>query len=120
MRLSSRRAPARWRHIGASASAVSESSASRIATWVIERAEARLHPFMDPRYLAEMDAIVRQPGHRRRIDYVFVGSWYAHPNAHCYINSAELAFDQPTDGIWASDHYGVVVDLDVGMEPSPG
>jgi len=74
----------------------------------------------NPNARPEMDAIVRQPHHRRRIDYVFVGSWYAHPNAHCYINSAELAFDQPLGGIWASDHYGVVVDLDVGMEPSPG
>jgi endonuclease/exonuclease/phosphatase family metal-dependent hydrolase len=79
-------------------------------TWNIDNPNAR----------SEMDAIIRQPHHRRRIDYVFVGSWYAHPNAHCYINSAELAFDKPIGGIWASDHYGVVVDLDVGMEPSPG
>jgi endonuclease/exonuclease/phosphatase family metal-dependent hydrolase len=75
-------------------------------TWDIDNPNAR----------SEMDAIIRQPGHRRRIDYVFVGSWYAHPGAHCYIKSAELAFDQPIGGIWASDHYGVVVDLDVGVE----
>ena len=31
-----------------------------------------------------------------------------------------LLWDQPIGGIWASDHYGVVVDLDVGMESSPG
>ena len=53
----------------------------------------------NPNAHAEMDAIIRQPGHRRRIDYVFVGSWYAHPDAHCYISSAELAFDQPAGGI---------------------
>jgi endonuclease/exonuclease/phosphatase family metal-dependent hydrolase len=64
-----------------------------------------------------MDAIIRQPNHRRRIDYVFIGSWYAHPKAHCYIKSAALAFDQPIDGVWVSDHYGVSVDLDIGMEP---
>jgi endonuclease/exonuclease/phosphatase family metal-dependent hydrolase len=75
-------------------------------TWDIDNPNAR----------SEMDAIIRQPRHRRRIDYVFVGSWYAHPGAHCYIKSAELAFDQPIGGIWASDHYGVVVDLDVGIE----
>jgi endonuclease/exonuclease/phosphatase family metal-dependent hydrolase len=79
-------------------------------TWNIDNPNAR----------SEMDAIIRQPNHRRRIDYVFVGSWYAHPNAHCHINSAELAFDHPVGGIWASDHYGVVVDLDVGMEHAPG
>jgi endonuclease/exonuclease/phosphatase family metal-dependent hydrolase len=73
----------------------------------------------NPNARSEINAIIRQPGHRRRIDYVFVGSWYAHPNAHCYINSAELALDQPVDGTWASDHYGVVVDLDVGMESPP-
>jgi endonuclease/exonuclease/phosphatase family metal-dependent hydrolase len=78
-------------------------------TWNIDNPNAR----------SEMNAIVRQPNHRRRIDYVFVGSWYAHPGAHCYINSAELAFDQPIGGIWASDHYGVLVDLEVGMESAP-
>jgi endonuclease/exonuclease/phosphatase family metal-dependent hydrolase len=75
-------------------------------TWNIDNPNAR----------SEMEAIVRQPHHRRRIDYVFVGSWYAHPNARCHINTAALAFDQPVDGIWASDHFGVVVDLDVGID----
>jgi endonuclease/exonuclease/phosphatase family metal-dependent hydrolase len=79
-------------------------------TWDIDNPNAR----------SEMQAIVRQPNHRRRIDYVFVGSWYAHPNAHCYIESAQLAFDEPVDGVWASDHFGVLVDLDIGMEVDSG
>jgi endonuclease/exonuclease/phosphatase family metal-dependent hydrolase len=79
-------------------------------TWDIDNPNAR----------SEMQAIVRQPNHRRRIDYVFVGSWYAHPNAHCYIESAQLAFDEPIDGVWASDHFGVLVDLDIGMEVDSG
>jgi endonuclease/exonuclease/phosphatase family metal-dependent hydrolase len=79
-------------------------------TWDIHNPNAR----------SEMQAIVRQPNHRRRIDYVFVGSWYAHPNAHCYIESAQLAFDEPVDGVWASDHFGVLVDLDIGMEVDSG
>jgi endonuclease/exonuclease/phosphatase family metal-dependent hydrolase len=70
----------------------------------------------NPNGRSEMASIIRQPHHRRRIDYVFVGSWNAHPKAHCIINSAELAFDQPVDGIWASDHYGVLVNLEVGMD----
>jgi len=61
-----------------------------------------------------IDQIVRQPGHRRRIDYVFVGSWHAHPDAHCRVESARLAFDRPTDGVWPSDHFGVLADLDIG------
>lgn len=61
-----------------------------------------------------IDAIVGQPGHRRRIDYVLIGSWDAHPDAYGRVLSAELAFDQPVDGVWPSDHFGVVVDLEVG------
>ena len=72
----------------------------------------------NPNGRSEIDAIIRQPNHRRRIDYVFVGSWYAHPKAHCYIESAKLEFDRPIDGIWVSDHYGVSVNLDIRMEPT--
>jgi len=73
-------------------------------TWTDDNPNARL----------EMDRIVRQPNHRRRMDYVFVGSWDAHPNAHCRIVGACLAFDQPIEGIWPSDHLGVVADLEIG------
>jgi endonuclease/exonuclease/phosphatase family metal-dependent hydrolase len=62
------------------------------------------------------EQIVKQPGYRARFDYVFIGSWDAHPKAHARVVSAKLAFEQPTDGIWASDHYGLVVDLDVGKD----
>ena len=50
------------------------------------------------------------------IDHVLIGSWHAHPNAHCRITAATLAFDQPVDGIWASDHFGVVVDLEISKD----
>jgi endonuclease/exonuclease/phosphatase family metal-dependent hydrolase len=63
-----------------------------------------------------IDQIVRQPNHRRRIDYVFTGSWHAHPRSHCHIRAAALAFDQPTDGVWPSDHLGVVVDVEIGND----
>jgi endonuclease/exonuclease/phosphatase family metal-dependent hydrolase len=71
----------------------------------------------NPNAAAVIDQIVRQPNHRRRIDYVFTGSWHAHPKAHCQVRAASLAFDQPTDGIWASDHFGVLVDLEIGNDP---
>jgi endonuclease/exonuclease/phosphatase family metal-dependent hydrolase len=61
----------------------------------------------------EIAALVGQPGHRRRIDYVFVGSRDAHPGVSCRIESARLAFDQPTDGVWPSDHFGVLVELEM-------
>jgi endonuclease/exonuclease/phosphatase family metal-dependent hydrolase len=60
--------------------------------------------------------IFRQPGYRSRFDYVLVGSWEAHPKAHAHVQSAALAFDAPIDGVWASDHLGIVVDLEVGKD----
>jgi endonuclease/exonuclease/phosphatase family metal-dependent hydrolase len=66
-----------------------------------------------------VDAVVRQPVHHRRIDYVFIGSWHQHPKAYCQVRSATVVFDQPIDGVWASDHYGVVVDVDIGVD-KPG
>jgi endonuclease/exonuclease/phosphatase family metal-dependent hydrolase len=67
----------------------------------------------NPNAASVMDAIVRQPNHRRRIDYIFIGTWEAHPQARCTIRSARLAFDQPSEGIWPSDHFGVLADLDL-------
>ncbi|MFI9407082.1 endonuclease/exonuclease/phosphatase family protein [Nocardia sp. NPDC052316] len=75
-------------------------------TWSVENATAA----------ALFEQIVRQPGHRRRLDYVFTGSWHAHPKARCEIRAAQLAFDRPTEGVWPSDHYGVVVDVEIGKD----
>lgn len=77
-------------------------------TWIADNPNAR----------SEIVMIVRQPHHCRRVDYVFVGSWDAHPKAFCEIQSASLGFDRPVDGIWASDHFGVVADLDVKTDPA--
>jgi endonuclease/exonuclease/phosphatase family metal-dependent hydrolase len=63
-------------------------------------------------------AVVRQPQHHRRIDYVFIGSWHEHRNASCQVRSAAVAFDQPIDGVWASDHYGLVVDVELVADPT--
>lgn len=69
----------------------------------------------NPNGRAGSDQIIGQPDYRKRFDYVLVGSWDAHPESHAHIRSAALAFDKPINGIWASDHFGVVVDLDIGM-----
>jgi endonuclease/exonuclease/phosphatase family metal-dependent hydrolase len=61
-----------------------------------------------------IDNYVGQPNHRRRIDYVLVGSEPAHPEAYARVRSAAVCFDKPTGGLWPSDHFGVVVDLDLG------
>lgn len=74
----------------------------------------------NPAAASMMNVIIRQPGFRCRIDYVFVGAaglGYAHPEARADVRSAALAFDKPVDGIWPSDHFGVLVDLDVTSVP---
>jgi endonuclease/exonuclease/phosphatase family metal-dependent hydrolase len=67
----------------------------------------------NPLAAAEIDRIVGQPDHRRRIDYVFVGSVQEHPGAAARITAARLVGDGPVDGVWLSDHAGVVVDLEL-------
>jgi len=70
----------------------------------------------NPAAAAEIDQIVRQPNHRRRIDYILIGSSHAHPNARCHVRRAAPAFDQPTDGVWASDHFGVLAELEIDTD----
>jgi endonuclease/exonuclease/phosphatase family metal-dependent hydrolase len=74
-------------------------------TWTVDNPNAK----------AGAEQIVGQSDYRKRFDYVFVGGWDAHPKAHARVQSAKLVFDQPIDGVWASDHFGVMVDLDVGQ-----
>jgi endonuclease/exonuclease/phosphatase family metal-dependent hydrolase len=72
-------------------------------TWTCDNPNAR----------GVIDAIVGQPDHRRRIDYILTGSWDAHPSATCRVERVALAFDQPDDDVWPSDHFGVVADLEI-------
>jgi endonuclease/exonuclease/phosphatase family metal-dependent hydrolase len=67
----------------------------------------------NPVAAAEIDRLVGQPGHRRRIDYVVVGSAHAHPQARTRIMSARLVGDHPVDGVWLGDHAGVLADLNL-------
>lgn len=46
----------------------------------------------------------------RRIDYVLVRCG-EHEGPTLEITSCERIFDRPLDGVWASDHYGLCVDL---------
>jgi endonuclease/exonuclease/phosphatase family metal-dependent hydrolase len=48
----------------------------------------------------------------RRIDYVFVRCG-AHGGPTLAIDGCERIFDEPVDGVWASDHYGVCADLEL-------
>ncbi|MFS8054842.1 endonuclease/exonuclease/phosphatase family protein [Rhizobium sp. BR 317] len=59
------------------------------------------------------EQIIGHTNYHRRFDYVLVGSWDAHPNGRAEVQSAECVFDQPIDGLWPSDHYGVMVDIEL-------
>lgn len=67
----------------------------------------------NPNAMAGAERIIGQKNYHRRFDYVLVGSWDAHPKGRAEIRSCERVLDQPVDGIWPSDHYGVMVDIDV-------
>ena len=47
----------------------------------------------------------------RRIDYIMVRRGDHRPTLE--VTSCERIFDEPVDGVWASDHFGVVADLAV-------
>jgi endonuclease/exonuclease/phosphatase family metal-dependent hydrolase len=52
----------------------------------------------------------------RRIDYIFVRCADHGPTLE--VSDCGLIFDEPVDGVWASDHFGVVADLRVPTVPS--
>ena len=47
----------------------------------------------------------------RRIDYIMVRCGVHGPTLD--VAACSLAFDQPVDGVWASDHFGLVADLEL-------
>jgi endonuclease/exonuclease/phosphatase family metal-dependent hydrolase len=53
----------------------------------------------------------------RRIDYIFVRCDDYGPTLD--IRACARLFDQPVDGVWASDHFGVIADLAVPMRKRP-
>ena len=54
----------------------------------------------------------------QRIDYVFVGEAYRHPDGAGRVLSASLVFHEPRTGAFASDHYGLCVDIVWRTRPS--
>jgi endonuclease/exonuclease/phosphatase family metal-dependent hydrolase len=60
----------------------------------------------NPLAAKEIARLLGDPSHRRRIDYVLAG-----PPAR--VRSAALVGTRPVDGVWLSDHFGVLADVDV-------
>src|SRR5215213_5411656 len=51
------------------------------------------------------------PGRDRRMDYLLVRCEDSLYGPTLEVSSCGLAFDEPVDGVWGSDHFGVVADL---------
>jgi endonuclease/exonuclease/phosphatase family metal-dependent hydrolase len=60
----------------------------------------------NPLAAAEIERVLGRPEHRARIDHVLAG-----PGAR--VTAARLVGDRPIEGVWLSDHAGVLVDLEV-------
>jgi endonuclease/exonuclease/phosphatase family metal-dependent hydrolase len=60
----------------------------------------------NPLAAAEIARLIGEPDHRRRIDYVLAGS-------AARVVATRLVADRPVDGVWLSDHAGVLADLEV-------
>jgi endonuclease/exonuclease/phosphatase family metal-dependent hydrolase len=60
----------------------------------------------NPLVMEDSPVTVEEP---RRIDYVLVRAGASGPTLR--IDACERLFDEPVDGVWASDHFGVVADL---------
>ena len=56
--------------------------------------------------------------HRKRIDYVFVGDTFLRPDGTGRVISAEVVCDTNRTGISASDHFGLLVEIQWPGRPS--
>jgi endonuclease/exonuclease/phosphatase family metal-dependent hydrolase len=83
--------------------------------WAAARPDEPGHTFTPANPLERTGEMSLELG--RRIDYVMVRCGIHGPTLA--VTDCRLAFDEPVDGVWASDHFGVVADLAVPERP-PG
>jgi endonuclease/exonuclease/phosphatase family metal-dependent hydrolase len=84
-------------------------------TWEVAHPGEAGHTFSPRNPLVSAGEMALERG--RRIDYVMVRCGVHGPRLE--VAGCELAFDRPSDGVWASDHFGVVADLELPRRP-PG
>jgi endonuclease/exonuclease/phosphatase family metal-dependent hydrolase len=63
-------------------------------------------------YTSENPNLIDHDWPFQRLDYILVRCGL-HGGPTLRIASCERIFDRPVDGVWASDHYGVVADLEL-------
>jgi endonuclease/exonuclease/phosphatase family metal-dependent hydrolase len=77
--------------------------------WEAVHGDAAGHTFTPRNPLVTAGEMSLERG--RRIDYVMTRCGVHGPTLD--VAACELAFAEPVDGVWASDHFGVVADLEV-------
>lgn len=71
------------------------------------------HTFTPANRLVREDEWYRELG--RRIDYVLIRSGKRGPSLTA--TNCQLIFNEPVEGVWASDHFGILADLAVATAP---
>jgi endonuclease/exonuclease/phosphatase family metal-dependent hydrolase len=71
-----------------------------------------------PTYVPDNPILADTDGPFRRLDYILVRC-----GMHCgptlAIKRCQRVFDRPVDGVWASDHFGLMADLEPPPRPAP-
>jgi endonuclease/exonuclease/phosphatase family metal-dependent hydrolase len=85
-----------------------------VDVWALAHPGEAGHTFtpVNPLVIQESPVTLDEP---RRIDYVFVGGGRRGPTLR--VDACDLLFAEPVDGVWASDHFGLVADLEPFTEP---
>jgi endonuclease/exonuclease/phosphatase family metal-dependent hydrolase len=83
--------------------------------WRARHGDAPGHTFTPRNPLVPRGEMALERG--RRIDYVLVRCGVHGPTLE--VADCRLVFDEPVDGVWASDHFGLLADL-VVPERAPG
>ncbi|MFF5217720.1 endonuclease/exonuclease/phosphatase family protein [Micromonospora sp. NPDC000442] len=84
-------------------------------TWAAMHPEDPGHTFTPTNPLERAGEMSLELG--RRIDYVMIRCGVHGPTLE--VVNCQLAFDEPVNGVWASDHFGVVAELAAPRHP-PG
>ncbi|WP_374111233.1 hypothetical protein [Nocardia sp. JCM 34519.1] len=85
--------------------------------WAATHPDAAGHTFT-PRNPLVADGVEMPLERGRRIDYVLVRCGDRGPTLE--ITDCRLVFDRPHDGVWPSDHFGVLADLTASGLPIDG
>jgi endonuclease/exonuclease/phosphatase family metal-dependent hydrolase len=83
--------------------------------WAATHPDAPGHTFSPRNPLVRAGEMPLERG--RRIDYIMIRSGAHGPTLD--VAECRLIFDEPVDGVWASDHYGLLADLQL-PDHSPG